>query len=260
MVWELQGLLALDFDGVLCNGLREYFQSSWRAYCQLWAPPSPEPPVPLQSQFCHLRPVIETGWEMPLLLRSLMLGRPEAELSQHWPELAPKLLATEGYDQQTLAATLDRCRDDWIGADLADWLAHHAFFPGVVACLKQWLASPLPTVIITTKEKRFVQQLLQKQGIHPGQIEIWGKEVKQPKHQTLRQLLPRQRGKEPIWFVEDRLKTLQSIQPYRDLTQVQLYLADWGYNTAAERGIARRDPHIQILSRQQFVQGPQHWP
>ena len=29
-------VLALDFDGVLCNGLSEYFQTAWRTYSQFW--------------------------------------------------------------------------------------------------------------------------------------------------------------------------------------------------------------------------------
>ena len=28
-------LFAFDFDGVLCDGLREYFQAAWRTYAEL---------------------------------------------------------------------------------------------------------------------------------------------------------------------------------------------------------------------------------
>ncbi|MHC5726941.1 MAG: HAD family hydrolase, partial [Nostoc sp.] len=30
-------ILALDFDGVICDGLIEYFEVSWRTYCQIWS-------------------------------------------------------------------------------------------------------------------------------------------------------------------------------------------------------------------------------
>ncbi|TAF20763.1 MAG: HAD family hydrolase, partial [Nostocales cyanobacterium] len=30
-------ILALDFDGVICDGLIEYFEVAWRTYCQIWS-------------------------------------------------------------------------------------------------------------------------------------------------------------------------------------------------------------------------------
>ena len=47
-------LFALDFDGVLCNGLIEYFQTAWRAYCQVWSPSVITPPRGSRSQFLSL--------------------------------------------------------------------------------------------------------------------------------------------------------------------------------------------------------------
>ena len=35
-------VLALDFDGVLCDGMREYFETSRRTYAKAW----PEEPAP----------------------------------------------------------------------------------------------------------------------------------------------------------------------------------------------------------------------
>ncbi|NET61482.1 MAG: HAD family hydrolase, partial [Symploca sp. SIO2E6] len=66
-------IIALDFDGVLCDGLLEYFQASWYTYCQVWNPDSQKPPEDLAQKFYPLRPVIETGWEMPVLVRALIL-------------------------------------------------------------------------------------------------------------------------------------------------------------------------------------------
>jgi len=36
-------LLAFDFDGVICDGLREYFQVAWRVYSDLWPAPALAP-------------------------------------------------------------------------------------------------------------------------------------------------------------------------------------------------------------------------
>ena len=30
-------LIAFDFDGVICDGLLEYFQTAWQAYCEVFS-------------------------------------------------------------------------------------------------------------------------------------------------------------------------------------------------------------------------------
>ncbi|HSX81116.1 MAG TPA: HAD family hydrolase, partial [Candidatus Saccharimonadia bacterium] len=67
---NIPDILALDFDGVLCDGMREYFEASRRTYMRIW-PDEQAPSEELFAAFRALRPVIMTGWEMPLLLRAL---------------------------------------------------------------------------------------------------------------------------------------------------------------------------------------------
>jgi hypothetical protein len=63
-----------------------------------------------------------------------------------------------------------------------------------------------------------------------------------------------------IWFVEDRLPTLYSIVSQPDLADVELFLANWGYNTATERATANQDPTITLLSLNSFnQQEPEQW-
>jgi hypothetical protein len=69
----LPNILALDFDGVLCDGMLEYFQASRRSYGRVW-PDEPAPGRDLFPAFRALRPVIMTGWEMPLLLCAIAQG------------------------------------------------------------------------------------------------------------------------------------------------------------------------------------------
>ncbi|WP_448571192.1 HAD family hydrolase [Trichothermofontia sp.] len=258
-------LLALDFDGVLCDGRREYFQSAWRAYGQIWADAAPLPPPHLEQPFYRLRPVVETGWEMPLLLRAMHLDYAEAQLLQDWTTIAPQLLAREGLTQSELQTALDSQRDQWIQTDLTGWLQLHDFYPGTIARLQAAIAEAVPVVIITTKESRFVKQLLQQAGISPPLPQIFGREQQRPKREILRSLQsgdPRVSSHPPspsIWFVEDRLKTLQNVQQHPDLAKVALFLADWGYNTAAERAQAQQDHRISPLSLEQFGQPFPAW-
>jgi phosphoglycolate phosphatase-like HAD superfamily hydrolase len=263
MTTDAPKILALDFDGVVCDGLIEYFQTSWRTYCQIWNPDDLTPPASLAPRFYRLRPVVEVGWEMPVLLRALVLDIPEETILEDWSTVAQSLIETEKLDALEMGQKLDHTRDEWIATNLEDWLSLHRFYPGVIERVQSFLSPENLTdlFIVTTKEGRFVQQLLQQQNIQLPKGRIIGKECKQPKHQTLRQLLAASSTTaERLWFIEDRLKTLQSVQQQSDLQEVRLFLADWGYNTKAQQRLAQNDSRIKLLTLAEFVQDFSAWP
>ena len=283
-------VVAFDFDGVICDGLIEYFQTAWRAYCKLFKPANLEPPEGLAEQFYPLRPVIETGWEMPMLLRALLSGKTDAEIITGWPDLALPFLAETGLTQAEAAKVLDGERDHWIATDVENWLAQHRFYPNMLAVLQASLEKR-PTYIVSTKEGRFIQQLLKQSGVAMPPEKILGKEVKRPKYETLRLLTITHMAKKStgneaetypgplnspnlgdfelrspqdwdaagenvptIWFIEDRIKALQSVKRQSDLDHVELFLADWGYNLAPERQAAQEESRIHLLSLDSIVQ------
>ncbi len=253
-------ILALDFDGVICDGLIEYFEVAWRTYYQIWSPANDTPADDLALRFYRLRPVIETGWEMPVLIKALVDGISDEKILQEWATITPQILLDDKLQAREIGAKLDNIRDEWIATDVTSWLSLHRFYPGVVEKIKVTLASAVKLYIVTTKEGRFVQQLLQQEGVDLPPTAIFGKEEKRPKYEILRDL--RQKADfQPVslWFVEDRLKTLQLVQNQPDLKDVKLFLADWGYNTQAEREAAKKDPEIQLLSLSQFARDFSSW-
>ena len=251
-------ILALDFDGVLCDGRAEYLESSWRVYTEIWDGSDVDLEA-LRSHFYELRSVIETGWEMPLLLRSLHKGVSNAVIRDNWSSLVPEMLKKNGLTQRKMAQLLDEKRDRWIETNPNDWLAHHEFYPGIIARLGEMIRHKPPKIyIITTKEGRFVRKLLNQQGITFPPHQIIGKEIQQPKHQTLTDLR-QQNNNASVWFVEDRLKTLLSVATVPTLNSVRLFLATWGYNTARSRQQAQEHPHIELLTLPQFNQDISQW-
>lgn len=250
-------ILALDFDGVLCDGLVEYFQTAWRAYCQIWQPAVTAPSDGLAERFYRARPVVETGWEMPVVIRSLLQGVSDEAILRDWKAIAQQQIAVDGVSPADLSNAVDGIRDRWIAEDLENWLSQHRFYPGVIERLRRTLSSPIHPIIITTKEGRFVHKLLQQQGIKLIDSQVLGKEIKQPKTATLhalQQTVKAESGTPPvIWFVEDRLKTLHAVKAEPDLADVGLFLADWGYNTKQERSQAQTDDRIHLLSLNQFA-------
>lgn len=253
-------ILALDFDGVICDGLIEYFEVAWRTYCQVWSAEIQTPPNDLASKFYQLRPVIETGWEMPVLVKALVEGIAEEKILQEWGTINQEFLLRDNLKAKEIGAKLDKLRDEWIAADLDSWLSLHKFYSGIVEKIKVTIANEVKLYIVTTKEGRFAQRLLQQEGIDLPREVIFGKEVKRPKYEILRELIQEANtSPESLWFVEDRLKTLQLVQQQPDLEKVKLFLADWGYNTPLEKVTAQNDPQIRLLSLFEFAQDFPEW-
>lgn len=247
-------LIAFDFDGVICDGLLEYFQVSWRVYCDVWGSRTDsggqDPGEALAQAFYRLRPVVESGWEMPVLIRALVMGIDEADLFASWESIALEIVEQHGLEAKGLGQCVDASRDRWITQDLEGWLDLHRFYPGIVDRLTTLLAnSSLQTVIITTKEGRFVEQLLRRAGLNFPSDRIYGKAMGQPKYKTLGQLIEAQNiPVRSVQFIEDRLNALELVAEHPFLAEVQLLLADWGYNTASERQRAKDSSRIRLLS------------
>lgn len=251
------GSLAFDFDGVLCNGLREYFQTAWRVYCNTWTVSSPRPPEGLAERFNILRPVVEVGWEMPVVLRAAIQGFSDADILNHWPQVRQQLVQTEDLSTQGLGEQVDVTRDRWIQQNLETWLDHHEFYPGVLDRLQQLQSLHIPFVIVTTKESRFVKRLLHRANILMDDDQIFGKDCKRPKSKTLRLLKPLLPS--PIWFIEDRIAALQAVESEPDLQDIRLFLADWGYNIQRDRRRAAESKNLNCLSLEQFRQDFKYW-
>ncbi|HSE92728.1 MAG TPA: HAD family hydrolase [Methylomirabilota bacterium] len=256
MADERPDILALDFDGVLCEGTREYFETSRRTHARVWPERTPAAEALLPA-FRDLRPVIETGWEMPVLLDALVRGLPRKAIGEAWGETRDELLAHDprGRDRvvAALKTTLDQVRREWIAADLTDWLSRHALYCDREA-VRRVVEGPARTVIVTTKEGEFARQILEHWGLPVAGIQ--GKEAGSHKCENLRVLRSAYRAETgraaTLWFVEDRLETLECVRGHADLDDVRLFLATWGYNTARAREAARRGRGIDPLTLAEF--------
>jgi hypothetical protein len=256
-------ILALDFDGVLCDGMREYFETSRRTYRAVW-PTDRAPGEELLPQFQALRPVILTGWEMPLLLRAMVEARPPAAIARDWPAVRDDLVRADPRHRDglvpMLTRTLDEVRRTWIASDPETWLARNVPYCDL-AELRRLVAEPERAVLVTTKEGEFARLILESWKV--GLADIQGKEAGTHKCENLRALIAtytRERGRRPLlWFVEDHPETLEHVTTHPDLDDVGLFLAAWGYNTAESRGAAVASGRIRLLELEQFRQGLRAW-
>src|SRR5262245_25316566 len=237
--------------------MREYFESAWGAYRRLRPAASAQPPDGLFERFARLRPVVETGWEMPTLLHAVLGGAGEDEILAGWrPET---WLADLGAPREAVAAALDQTRDEWIRRDEPGWLAAHRYYPGMIERLRGLVGGPVRVYVITTKGARFAQKLLEGQGVALAPAQVYGKEARRPKRAILLELAAGSGGA-GIWFVEDRLQTLRDVKAEPTLGRAALFLAAWGYNTPPERAAAERDDRISLLALERFAGDFGSWP
>ncbi len=215
-------LLVFDFDGVLMDGMPEYWWSARRAAQRL--DPSLVLPEQTPASFAALRPHIHKGWEMVLVAAAL--ARPdfslEAWLSNYDQALA-LALAQVTASEEALQAALETVRDTALREDPAAWLALHRFFPGVERRLRQLGEEGVPWLVLTTKGGAYATRLLEAAELEPQAV--YGHE-RGSKPEVLLSLLNEER---PLWFVEDRRPTLERVRVTPGLEAVRCFLAMWGY-------------------------------
>ncbi len=260
-------LLVFDFDGVLVDGMAEYWWSARRAALRLereaglgGAPlvlPEEAPPA-----FARLRPLIHKGWEMVLMAAEL--GRGDGDdveaILAAYPDALARARARWGWSAAALQDALETVRREALAVDRRAWLDRHRFYPGVGERLRRLEGEGAPWVVLTTKGRAFTAELLAAADLHPAAL--FGHEAG-AKPEVLLRLLQHPNGlapePRPLWFVEDRRPTLELVRQTPGLEAVRCLLASWGY-------LAPGDPHglaalgIDWLTPERFQAPLADWP
>ena len=128
-------------------------------------------------------------------------------------------------------------RDSWISDNLNDWVEKNPLFPGVAEKLQHLTEKGL-WYIVTTKQERFVKQILSASHVEIPDERIFGLDRKMSKQAVLIELL-KEHPEQTIYFVEDMLSSLLKVKNNNQLQSVKLLFAPWGYNTAQDRLYAK---------------------
>jgi phosphoglycolate phosphatase-like HAD superfamily hydrolase len=262
----LPPFLVLDFDGVLVDGMAEYWWSAREAALRLQAEAvAKEPPLALPEEappgFRLLRPLIHKGWEMVLMAAEL--GRSEvdvAAIQRAYPDALAAAKARWGLSSEALQALLEEVRHGALRDDRQGWLARHRFYPGVVERLRQLEDEGAIWAVLTTKGEVFTAELLAAAGLQP--LALYGHEAGS-KPEVLLRLLQQQPAspadRRPLWFVEDRRPTLEGVRQTPGLDAVNCLLASWGYLAAGDQeGLA--EARIGWLTPEIFQAPLAQWP
>ena len=243
-------ILALDFDGVLCDSSREVFVIAVDAYA------SQEPGSALLDR---LRPLRDDALGGGIDFRSddlytvftglLPLGNRAEDFGVSLKAIEDETVIEdqEGYDTvyreigqkwlDTFHEAFYTARSQLREADTAAWLELHLPYPGLAAVLRRHRGHTAPAVA-TAKDARSVQLLLEHLGysgvFDPGLILDKETGIKKTHHlEALRERTGVDFDR--ITFVDDKVNHLVTVSALG----VRPVLAGWGFNTPREHARAR---------------------
>src|SRR6266536_3538821 len=148
------GLLVLDFDG-----MDEFVETSWRALAEITGREIPAARrADLGVRFAALRPVVESGWEMVVLL-GVLSERPAAGdpgLRDDWAAIRDTYVRSHAMEPGRMAAAVDAVRARWMEKDARGWVERHRFYPGMAAWLARLAGDGGLVYVLSTKAKPFL--------------------------------------------------------------------------------------------------------
>jgi phosphoglycolate phosphatase-like HAD superfamily hydrolase len=244
-------LLVFDFDGVLVDGMVEYWWAARGAALSLR--PDLDLPDHAPPGFASLRPLIHKGWEMVLMAAEL--GRPGFDLDAllaHYASGLTAALARWGWSPEQLQQALESFRAAGIAANRTAWLRRHRFYPGVVERLQGLVAEGAGWMVLTTKGAAFAAELLAAAGLEP--LALYGHEA--GSKPDVLESLGQKHG--AIWFLEDRRPTLEAVRACPALAAVRCYLVSWGYLGPADGQALPGE--IRWLTPEAFAHPLADWP
>lgn len=265
------GLFLFDFDGVVCDSCDECTVSAWRT-CKILNAIEGEdvdksadaPPKWLFDKMREIRPAIEIGWQIPVLLSVFLEQQKEEKESgtpamsvddiiSNYEGLVSNWLDKRGLAGENMVKTFGGVRDDWMADDLNSWLDINAFYGGISNGISSCTGE---AVLVTTKQQRFATALVRHAGVNDDALpeeRIYGLGQYKSKSDVIVDRM--QKGgyaPDRTHFFEDRWPTLAKCLKDERLEGVRFYLCSWGYCTKGELELAESESRVEVLGLEDF--------
>ncbi|MCR8539131.1 MAG: HAD hydrolase-like protein [Prochlorococcus marinus CUG1439] len=234
-----QKIFLFDFDGVIVDGMHEYWHSSLLA-CEKYLN-SPHisfnqnlyQKVP--NTFKEIRPLVKYGWEMVLIVHEIIKTENsiknlnKEDFINNYHQNCQRILKDNSWIAKDLQKILDKSRTYQIEKDFESWVNLHNPFFEVINFMEALRKRGIKTGIITTKGEIFAEKILAKLNIFPEFVFGYESGTKIKIAQKLSKTY------EILGFIEDRKKTLIDIKQNSETSYIPCFLADWGYLKDSDR-------------------------
>jgi phosphoglycolate phosphatase-like HAD superfamily hydrolase len=229
-------VLALDFDGVICDSAREAFAVAVRTFAEVFPEHGLGRPAERSAdafaRFVEIMPLGNRAEDYAVALAAMATGRA-------LPDQAAYDAFRAGLDPERLRAfhrQFYRVRAAWAARDPEGWRARMAPYPGLCDVLRR-RAREVRLAIATAKDRTSVRKLLGAYGVAELFPEgfVLDKEAGEKKREHV-MLLAGRVGCAPaeVTFVDDKVNHLEDVAALG----ARCVLAAWGYNGPRERRIA----------------------
>ena len=228
-----------DFDGVIVDGMNEYWHSSLLA-CEKYLN-SPYISVDqklykrVPNTFKEIRPWVKYGWEMVLIVHEIIKTEHHIkkfnkdDLINNYNQNCQRILKVNSWIADDLQEILDNSRNYQINKNFETWVKLHKPFFEVLNFMEELRKRKIKTAIITTKGKIFAEKILKQFNIFPEFVFGYESGTKIQIAEKLSQTY------EILGFIEDRKKTLIEIKQNSETAHIPCFLADWGYLKDTDR-------------------------
>jgi phosphoglycolate phosphatase-like HAD superfamily hydrolase len=265
-------LFLFDFDGVVCDSCDECTVSALRTCQKLGVLDDGDdnhdanleyPPQWLFDKMREIRPAIEVGWQIPVLLSVFLEQQKDndnnklsvEEIIANYQELVANWLSKRGKTETDMIDAFGAVRDAWIKEDIQSWLDINTFYPGVPEALEN-CANSGEAVLVTTKQQRFAISLCRHAGVSDQALpndKIYGLgQYKAKADVIVDRMTAGGYSPQQTLFFEDRWPTLAKCLKDKRLDGVRLHLCAWGYVAEFELALAKAEPRVEVLSLEDF--------
>ena len=217
-------VLALDFDGVFWNSVRECYEVAREAWEEAGMPPFSQP----YERFRDGRWLVRAGRDFGTLMR-LLEDDPQLDILAYTPEKFAAAGQANAELVQRFGECFGRIRLQYRWEREAYWRSLQEPFQAVLDALPLWKQRFVEVAVATTKDSESTRALLEQADLD---IPVYGLEVGTDKSRHMQLLIDKYKV-EPhnVYFIDDLLINLCDAAK----AGIRGYLALWGYNNEASR-------------------------
>lgn len=219
-------IVALDFDGVICNSVDECLITSWNAF-QSWRgnekliSSSEEISASYLSTFRAARHVVRPAREFGLLWTMIEAGVTNIDDCVFASAKQTHSIDWNGFEQRYFEQ-----RNRFRKNDPEGWLALHSQYPQATAIWHQ-LVELAPIYIVTTKDSESIRWFNQHWRLGIPENRYYTHNTGLNKHDSVMDILRRNHcPPERVYFVDDHPEHLKDVAP----TNVNCRWASWGFH------------------------------